>query len=557
MLINKSEVLKADIAASNGVIHAIDTVLLPKAAGATKKTAVQAWAASQRPPWAALVAASASPGDHCADTEYCCPDAKHCLTPTKTSCAKDASVCSAGQTCCPLTKLCVTVGKPCASPCKEGNTYCCPDALACLEPTNPGVLCGDASDCDAANGEVCCPLTKICVKPHEKCAPAPLGSDVVLATFDGADKATTRKWRQQNDPVMGGKSTGTFSVKGGLGIMDGDVVNVPFLKAPGFIKASTVDELTAFPDVSHCGAIKITARAASGYTGYRFSFGNEHPPGGKTFSYGFKSHFDAPNDAGNGFQDVVLPFRNFTDLWDDATGDPIKTCAQDPRYCPDAKALKNLVTLSVWAEGVAGKVHLEIKQIAATNCAAKAPAAAAEGVASFAGAGRQGKDTCAGPVQDTLRYIGKSPTYVPDLPLPLAKGESLADAICCDSAFAPFAEPRWYYNGTDVGFFAKVKAAYKANGNKPVTFYDSACGIPLFRVPVNRTLAAFMAETKEHGWPSFRPAELASPDAVRILPNNYVVSKCGTHLGSNLPDAKGIRYCLDLSCVSGNPATAL
>ena len=66
----------------------------------------------------------AASGDYCKSTEYCCPDAKHCLTPTKTSCAKDASVCSADQTCCPLTKLCVTVGAPCASPCKEGNTYC-------------------------------------------------------------------------------------------------------------------------------------------------------------------------------------------------------------------------------------------------------------------------------------------------------------------------------------------------------------------------------------------------------------------------------------------------
>ena len=83
------------------------------------------------PDWArAIMIARAAPGqvaasgDYCKSTEYCCPDAKHCLTPTKTSCAKDASVCSADQTCCPLTKLCVTVGAPCASPCKEGNTYC-------------------------------------------------------------------------------------------------------------------------------------------------------------------------------------------------------------------------------------------------------------------------------------------------------------------------------------------------------------------------------------------------------------------------------------------------
>lgn len=41
--------------------------------------------------------------------------------------------------------------------------------------------------------------------------------------------------------VMGGKSTGTFNVENGLGIFDGEVVDVPFLKAPGFIKASVVD----------------------------------------------------------------------------------------------------------------------------------------------------------------------------------------------------------------------------------------------------------------------------------------------------------------------------
>merc|ERR1719498_1166336 len=74
----------------------------------------------------------------CADTEYCCPDAKHCLTPTKTSC-------------------------------KDTDSYCCPDAKACLTPTNPGVLCSGADDC--ASGEVCCPLTKLCVKPGDACDP--------------------------------------------------------------------------------------------------------------------------------------------------------------------------------------------------------------------------------------------------------------------------------------------------------------------------------------------------------------------------------------------------
>ena len=41
--------------------------------------------------------------------------------------------------------------------------------------------------------------------------------------------------------VMGGKSTGSFAVEKQLGIFDGEVVDVPFLKAPGFIKTSVVD----------------------------------------------------------------------------------------------------------------------------------------------------------------------------------------------------------------------------------------------------------------------------------------------------------------------------
>ena len=107
--------------------------------------------------------------DGCSKSEYCCPDAKHCLTPTKTSCKHDSSVCGSDETCCPLTKLCVKVGNACESPCGDTGSYCCPDALACLAPTNPGVLCDGADSC--SKSEVCCPLTNLCVKPGDKCDP--------------------------------------------------------------------------------------------------------------------------------------------------------------------------------------------------------------------------------------------------------------------------------------------------------------------------------------------------------------------------------------------------
>lgn len=35
--------------------------------------------------------------------------------------------------------------------------------------------------------------------------------------------------------------------------------------------------------------------------------------------------------------------------------------------------------------------------------------------------------------------------------------------------------------------------------------------------------------------------------------NGEIESVCGTHLGHNLPDASGDRYCIDLVCIAGAP----
>ena len=62
--------------------------------------------------------------------------------------------------------------------------------------------------------------------------------------------------------------------------------------------------------------------AATDYAGYRISFGHAHPIFGKFFAYGYKSHF-SPTVGSLG--SVSVPFKNFTDFWDDATGEPIHT----------------------------------------------------------------------------------------------------------------------------------------------------------------------------------------------------------------------------------------
>mmetsp|Transcript_13499 Transcript_13499/g.24435 ORF Transcript_13499/g.24435 Transcript_13499/m.24435 type:complete len:184 (-) Transcript_13499:687-1238(-) len=99
-------------------------------------------------------------------------------------------------------------------------------------------------------------------------------------------------------------------------------------------------------------------------------------------------------------------------------------------------------------------------------------------------------------------------------------------------------------------FLAACQQAEKTKTT--ITFCDSNTGKPLFEAPKNRTMQEFLAESKQHGWPSFRDAEVNRKE-VRCLRGGEVVSLAGTHLGHNLPDRAGNRYCINLVSVAGNP----
>ena len=185
---------------------------------------------------------------------------------------------------------------------------------------------------------------------------------VVLEDFSNP----VHTWTEKNDPVMGGKSTGTFSIQNGLGKFVGEVVDVPFLHAPGFITSQTSDH-KVFPDITSCQALQIIAKSNTNYSGYRISFGKAHAPGGKFFAFGYKANLDNV-PTGDDFGKVTIPFTQFTDFWDDSTGDPIHTCQEDPRFCPDEMTLKNIKVLEIWGEGVGGLVDLEIQRIQAVGC---------------------------------------------------------------------------------------------------------------------------------------------------------------------------------------------
>jgi peptide methionine sulfoxide reductase MsrB len=119
----------------------------------------------------------------------------------------------------------------------------------------------------------------------------------------------------------------------------------------------------------------------------------------------------------------------------------------------------------------------------------------------------------------------------------------VADRICNFNRH--FAEYAGYWESTS--FIAEA-----AKANAAITFYDSNTGKPLFVAPRGRSFDEFVAESKSHGWPSFRDNEVVW-DNVRVLPDGETVSVDGTHLGHDLPDGKGNRYCINLVCIAGSP----
>merc|ERR1712048_794820 len=172
-----------------------------------------------------------------------------------------------------------------------------------------------------------------------------------LVTFDGAD-GTTFNFKQLNDPVMGGQSTGSWALGDGFGILDGEVVDVPSLSAPGFIKAAadgTFPDISAFAD----GNLVLSVRSSTPeYAGYRVSFVS----GALSADFACAAGGSLPLSRGC-----------FSDKWSSATGEQTVTCADDSDVCPTASKLSKIKRVEFWAEGAAGKLHLEVQSVSAES----------------------------------------------------------------------------------------------------------------------------------------------------------------------------------------------
>ena len=103
------------------------------------------------------------------------------------------------------------------------------------------------------------------------------------------------------------------------------------------------------------------------------------------------------------------------------------------------------------------------------------------------------------------------------------------------------------------GYWATTSFLKEVDRTGPTVYYDSVTGKPLFVAPIGRTMEAFLAESKTHGWPSFRDEEVVWENMRVLKSSGEAVSADGTHLGHNLPDGSGNRYCINLVSVAGRP----
>ena len=163
------------------------------------------------------------------------------------------------------------------------------------------------------------------------------------------------------------------------------------------------------------------------------------------------------------------------------------------------------------------------------------------------------------------------PAHAEELPTVGGKPVMGSESIMSQKAHGTSASPvqanlRWNVDGKKAdqitnynrrfaefaGYWKETDFLKEVSREGPTTYYDSVTGKPLFVAPIGRTMDEFLAESNVHGWPSFRDAEVVWENT-RVLGDGETVSATGTHLGHNLPDRKGNRYCINLVSIAGRP----
>ena len=101
----------------------------------------------------------------------------------------------------------------------------------------------------------------------------------------------------------------------------------------------------------------------------------------------------------------------------------------------------------------------------------------------------------------------------------------------CDASTADRICTRNRHYAEHSGYFRTTTFMDEVDREKETTYYDSVSGKPLFVAPRGRSFDEFAAESKSHGWPSFRDEEVVWEN-VRVLDGGETVSLVGPTSGT-------------------------
>jgi hypothetical protein len=185
---------------------------------------------------------------------------------------------------------------------------------------------------------------------------------VDLLTFDGAEGTTSHRWILTNDPVMGGVSNSNWTVidEKEEGLWVGTVKIVPSLAAPGF--CNLMSDQQKWPDASKylTGGMIVRAKSTIPYQGFKLSFGAD------TLNLQFKCFkADFVMKSTGEWEDIFVPFNQFSNDWSSYTGEPITLCSEDASVCPTEKNLQDIKQIGFWMEGAEGDFRFELEHVRA------------------------------------------------------------------------------------------------------------------------------------------------------------------------------------------------
>lgn len=202
----------------------------------------------------------------------------------------------------------------------------------------------------------------------------------------GASEATvvggSSTWTEMDDPVMGGGSKGTVTLKDVFSTWQGSVKNVSFLHAPGFCSIETTALATKDAHAFISGGLVLKVRSSTPeYKGFKLKFYSPSIPvhhGAHGRGYGSQAQsFKVPASKNGEWQSVFLPFHGFSYDWSDFTGDCFTKdpdgfqhrCCDEKNHdvCPTAKQLEGLAQVRIYAEGVEGDFQLDVQEVTATD----------------------------------------------------------------------------------------------------------------------------------------------------------------------------------------------